>query len=604
MRRLFLAGAFGLAILLCTGVLAQSYRLPEWVIDEGGVEARSTSFILNGSFHQTTIGYVTGGNFIAWIGFWHPRPQWVGVHDVAAVRIVAPLGRVDTLSDITPKAELANYGTEAENFTAIFKIYMVGGAIPVYQNFKLVHLEPGESRIVDFVPTRLHGLGSHIARCSVALANDAHRENDTVSAVFKVLDRPPLPVGWSEVDQIPAPPSGRGVKDGGWIAADEEAGVMYVSKGNKVADFYLYDPNASPVWRELDPWQKGAEGKNPGRGSVGCVASDGCVYATKGNNTLGFWRYSALLGWEALPDVPYGPSHRKVKDGCDMVFVEKDGLPYIYLLKGTRNEFYRYNIISGVWEELAPAPGTSKWYRGSWLVYDGENTIYAHKAKYHEFYAYDIAAGEWRQTPLVPMPIASERMLTRKRAKDGSCGTWAFGSIFALKGGNTCEFWRYVPEGDSWVEMDTIPSVGSTGSKKRVRAGGDIAFSAAGVLYALKGNKTLELWRFVPGEEIVNPAPPHRSAVMAEGGKLSSAPGLQLINSVGREQVQVRYQLGGAAQGSLELLDITGRVVANQKIAGQEGSIVLGGHGMKSGVYFVRLQTETRTLVQKVVLAP
>jgi hypothetical protein len=105
---------------------------------------------------------VTGGNFIAWIGFWHPRPQWVGVHDVAAVRIVAPLGRVDTLSDITPKAELANYGTEAENFTAIFKIYMVGGVIPVYQNFKLVHLEPGESRIVDFVPTRLHGLG-HIS---------------------------------------------------------------------------------------------------------------------------------------------------------------------------------------------------------------------------------------------------------------------------------------------------------------------------------------------------------------------------------------------------------------------------------------------------------
>jgi len=603
MRRLFMADTLGLAILLCSGVVAQSYWLREWVIDEGGVEAHSSSYILNGSFHQTTIGYATGGNYIAWIGFWHPRPQWVGVHDVAAVRIVAPLGRVDTLSDVTPKAELANYGTEAENFVAIFKIYMVGGVIPVYQNFKLVHLEPGESRIVDFVSTRLHGLGSHIARCSVALANDANRENDTVSAVFKVLDRPPLPEGWVEAGQIPASPSGRGVKDGGWLAVDEETGGIYVSKGNKVADFYLYDPTGSPMWQELDPWPKGAEGKNPGRGSVGCVASDGYVYATKGNNTLGFWRYNRYTGWQSLPDVPYGPSHRKVKDGCDMVFVEMGGIPYIYLLKGTRNEFYRYNILGGTWEEQAPAPGTSKWYRGSWLVYDGENTIYAHKAKYHEFYAYDIAAGEWRQTPLVPMPIASEKMLSRKRAKEGSCGTWAFGSVFALKGGNTCEFWRYLPDGDSWVEMDTMPSVGSTGSKKRVRDGGDIAFSGDGVLYALKGNKTLELWRFVPGAEIVNPAPPQRSAVMAENGDLTSSPSLQVISPTGRDNIQVRYQLDGTNQGRLELMDITGRTVLTYNIAGPRGVVCFKANHLEAGVYFVRLQTASKTLVQKVVLA-
>lgn len=604
MRRLVF-GALGLTFFLCALVLAQGYRLPEWVIDEGGVEGRSNGYILNGSFHQTTIGYATGGGYIAWIGFWHPRPHVISVHDVAAVRIVAPVGRVDTLSDITPMAELVNYGAEAEDFVAVFRISMVGGGVPVYQNFKLVHLEAGESRVESFVPTRLHGVGSHIARCSVALATDAHRENDTVSSVFKVLDHSPLPEGWLETDPIPAPPSGRGVNDGGWLTVDYETGVMFVSKGNKVPDFYLYDRTATPRWRELAHWQKGREGKNPGRGSVGTIATDGYIYATKGNNTLGFWRYNIYLDeWEQLPDIPYGPSHRKVKDGCDIVFVERDGIPYIYLLKGNRNEFYRYHILNGTWEELALAPGSSKWYRGSWLVYDGENTIYAHKGKYHEFYAYDLNSGEWRRTPLLPMPIASEKMLTRKRAKDGSCGTWAYGSIFALKGGNTCEFWRYLPDGDSWVELDTMPSVGSTGKKKRVRGGGDITLSDDGVIYALKGNKTLEVWRFVPGAEIVNPAPPRRSAVMAEGSDLPSSPTLEVMNPAGGGRLRLRYSLGGARRGRIELWDLAGRLVVAQNLSGPEGVVSFCAFVRRSGVYFVRLQTGGQTLAEKAVLTP
>ncbi|MGQ9678456.1 MAG: T9SS type A sorting domain-containing protein [bacterium] len=605
MRRLVFGGAWGLTFLLCALVMAQGYRLPEWVIDEGGVEARSSDYILNGSFHQTTIGYATGGNYIGWIGFWHPRPRWNGVHDVAAVRIIYPTGMIDTLNNITPKAELVNYGTESENFVAVFKIYMVGGVLPVYQNFKLVHLEAGESRIESFLSTRLHGLGSHIARCSVALATDANRENDTVSTVFKVLDHPPLPEGWSETDPIPAPPSGRGVKDGGWLTVDYETGAMFVSKGNKVPDFFVYDRTATPEWRELAPWQKGREGKYPGRGSVGCCASDGYVYATKGNNTLGFWRYNIYFDeWEQLPDVPYGQAHRKIKDGCDMVSVDRDGIPYIYLLKGRSNEFYRYNILNGIWEELALAPGSSKWYRGSWLVYDGENTIYAHKAKYHEFYSYDLNSGEWQSTPLLPMPIASEKMLSRKRAKEGSCGVWAYGSIFALKGGNTCEFWRYLPNGDSWVELDTMPSVGSSGRKKRVRDGGDITFSSDGVIYALKGNKTLEVWRFVPGAEIVNPVPPARTAVMAERNELSTNPRLEVRNPVGKGELRLRYSLGAAKRGRIELWDLTGRLVVAQTLADQEGEFSFGGSGRKSGVYFVRLLTGGRTLVEKAVFTP
>lgn len=602
--RCFLCGLVCGFLFLSSGIQAQEYRQPEWVLDEGGQEATSASYILNGSFHQTTIGYTTGGNYIGWIGFWHPRPRLTLAHDVAAVRIVSPSGVVDTLSEITPRATVVNYGNVAENFLAIFSIRMQGGGISVYRNVKLVHLEPGESRVESFTPTLLHSTGPHIARCSVALASDTNRANDTVSLVFKVLSRPPLPEGWSEVDPVPAPPSGRGVQAGGWLAVDPSAGVLYVSKGNKSADFYCYNPSATPAWRSLADWPKGREGKLPARGSRGCAPGNGYVYATKGNNTLGFWRYDVYFdAWEQLPDVPYPPSTRRVKDGCDLTAVELDGVIYIYLLKGQRGDFYRYNTLTGVWEELPSAPGVTKWYRGSFIVYDGAGTIYAHKGKYHEFYAYDVRAGEWRPDPLTPMPISSPKMLTSKRSKDGGCGTWGYNSILALKGGNTCEFWRYHPDGDSWTELDTMPSVGSSGRKKRVRDGGDIDLFVDGLVYALKGNKTLEMWRYVPGAEIVHPEPKLRSGVMAEETR-PCGPFLEPAAPAHRDNLAVRYYLGCEQTARVELLDISGRTVARENVTGPEGCFKPHGNTLRSGIYFVRLITRGATLFRKVVILP
>jgi hypothetical protein len=42
-----------------------------------------------------------------------------------------------------------------------------------------------------------------------------------------------------------------------------------------------------------------------------------------------------------------------------------------------------------------------------------------------------------------------------------------------------------------------LPQFGSTQKNRKVKQGGEIA-ATADVLYALKGNKTRELWRYVP----------------------------------------------------------------------------------------------------------
>ncbi len=601
MKMISLVLAFALALYLTGTATGQGYRLPEWVIDEGGVTAASSNYIANGSFHQTTIGYATGGNYIAWIGFWHPRPRWTSIRDVAALSIVAPTGGVDTGSWVTPVARLASYSNEEVSFNAIFTIYIAGGVLPVYQNIQWVTLQPGEVRNVSFVPVRMTAFGPHISRCSLALTGDTNPANDTVSGTFKVMYRFPFPEGWSEADPVPALPSGRGLNAGSWFTVDETEGVIYLAKANKTQDFYSYNPANTPTWTSLPDWPLGRENKKPGKGSKGCSGNDGYIYAIKGNNTLGFWRYNTYFQeWEQLPDVPYGPSHRKIKDGSDLVRVNRDGVTYIYLLKGYRNEFYRYNTLSGQWEELPFAPGTTRWYRGSWLVYDGENTIYAHKGKYHEFYAFDLATSEWLPNPLAPMPIPSEKMLTRKRAKDGSCATWAFQTIFALKGGNTCEFWRYFPEGDSWVELDTIPSVGSSGVKKRVRDGADIATFVDGVMYVTKGNKTLEFWRFTPGPGIVRPQPP-RSGVAALPAALSR-PFLAVNSPVTGSRLVASYQLGQTRQGELQLIDITGRTVLTRNLADGHGTTSIDISGIKSGVYLLRLKTGPDVITRKVIV--
>ncbi len=581
-----------------TALSAQNYRLPEWVIDAGGVKATSGSYIGYGSFHQTTIGYATGGNYRAWIGFWHPRPQSGPKHDVAAVRILAPLGVVDTINPVTPKAEVANLGSVSEMFSVVFSIKR--GNTTVYQNPKVVTVDAGRTALVTFQSYRLRNLGAHTARCSVYLATDTNPSNDTVAAVFKVLDRPNWPEGWREVEPAPAYPSGRAVRGGGFIVADPVTDMIYIAKGNKSADFYRYNP-LNNTWDSLPHWPDGREGKKPGKGATACSDHNGYIYALKGNNTSGFWRHNCYNNeWEQLPDVP---GIRKVKVGCDMECVNDMGVRYIYLLKGPRNEFYRYNILRQEWEELPTAPGLRKWAQGSWLVSDGEASLFAHKGKYHEFYCYDLLLGAWQMTPLTGMPVSSPTMLTRKRSKDGGSATWAFNSILALKGGNTSEFWRYFPEGDSWIELDTIPTVGTTGVKKRVKDGGDITCWRNGVLFALKGNKTCEVWRYVPGTGIASPLPTERSAVAGTTGKLNLGY-LHIPNPARNRRLKINYSLGTAKAGDLTIFDAAGRTIYTRRIVAPEGTIELAPRLVSNGVYFVRLASEKQVLTAKVVVSP
>jgi uncharacterized repeat protein (TIGR01451 family) len=402
--------------------------------------------------------------------------------------------------------------------------------------------------------------------------------------------------GWSAQTPMPLPPSNKEVDAGGWLAYDPGSQFIYAAKGNKTADFYRYIP-ATDAWQTLASWPDGSERDRPTYGSAGCAADDGVIYATKGSNTLGFWMYDAAKdSWYQKADVPLGPDSLKVKGGADIVWVGSSATGHAYLLKGHKNEFYRYHPDGDYWEALADAPSgpNRKWDKGSWLAYDGANTIYAHRADYNELYAYDVASGVW-SAPLAGMPFVG-RSGKNEKSGDGGCGTYLDGCIYALKGGKTQECWKYTIATNSWSEEGSMP-LGP--QDETVGPGADIV-AAGAKLFATKGNKCNELWQYLSASFNTGSSPLEGTQAVetAVAADLSVGP-----NPLASGFAVLRYGLpkGGAAE--LSVYNVAGqRVMTKTLVLGRSGSVSLDLRQLAGGVYLVKLHSQDFCATQKLVV--
>ncbi len=527
--------------------------------------------------------------------------------DVSVVEIIEPGSWVDTNSVVKPKARWYNGSTTAVDFVASFCLENPAKAKVSSQSINVSGLAPGADTVLVFEEYDVgRDTGRWLARCSTFTANDTQPANDTMSRRFVVWTGGTQTVtGWKEMAALPSMPSGKAAKDGAWLALDPVAGVVYAAKGNGTRDFYRYHPEGD-TWTQLAPWPEGSERKAPKKGAVGAADGRGSVYAVKGSNSLGFWRYDiAGDSWSQMRDVPLGPGSKKVKGGSAVVCADVGGITYVYLLKGYKNEFYRFNTATDSWEALKEAPNGAnpKWDKGSWLAFDGVETFYAHKAKRHEFWKYDLVSGTWSEFQLKSMPYVS-RAGKNKKSKDGGSAASLGDYIYALKGGNTCEFWRYCLAGDSWTEMETIPQVGSTGKKKRVKGGGSLVAYSAAQLFALKGNKCNEFWQYVPavGKLSFGLAPINRAGAQSNTFR-NATDGLWLLPGHARSG-PVTMRLAGPKTCQLTcpvrliVQDVAGRVV-RYAVFDQQGRVVLD---LPAGVFLACVKAADRELTHKLVV--
>jgi hypothetical protein len=511
----------------------------------------------------------------------------VNVYDVGTKTILAPAGTITPGTVVTPACSVFNLGMVSESYSVRMKIGTV------YDQTAAVAGHAAGATVYVTFPTWTAAAGTYAVSCSTELATDLVKTNDKRTGSVNGGGAG----GWTSKTAMPT--GAKAVKDGGWLAYNAGNARIFASRGNRTSDFFEYNP-AKDSWKRLASWLPGTEGKAPAKGSTGCADGSGHVFATKGGNTQGFYRYDAAKdSWHQRKDVPLGISNKRVKGGADIIWAYKAGTGYAYLLKGYKNEFWRYYTDGDSWHALADAPigGSQKWDKGSWLAYDGARTIYAHKSKYHEFYKYDIETDVWNPTALLGMPIPGSA--GAKKSKDGGCAVYTNASIYALKGGNTQEFWKYTVATNSWTEKDVIPR---GVLNKRVKAGADIA-AAGAVLYATKGNKTNELWMYTTGSWAAGPQPRHEG-VTAERSAIDD---WQLAISPnplasGLATVSFTRPLGhSTTSATLSVYNAAGRCI-HSSFALRTSSFRLDFRSMPVGVYVVKLTADGFSATQKLVV--
>ncbi len=516
--------------------------------------------------------------------------------DVAVQRVLRPRGFFDTAAVIYPQAMVANKSTAPVDFWSFCKIGRLGGAVVYTDSVFVSGLGVGESTVVNFREwVKPHLPGQYFVQCSTYRVNDGDLSNNVAQELFFIVSGP---YGWLELKPVPELPSGKAVRDGASLTYSSALNRIYAIKGGKTADFYYYSPGQGD-WVIMPSVPDGPSGKPPGKGA--CLASDeeGNVYLVRGNSTFEFWRYGNSTGWSELAPIPRG-SGNPVKGGSDAVYVIDDGC--IYFLKGHRNEFYRYRIGADLWENLPPAPGT-KWGKGSFIVFDYDSLcIYACRAKYNELWRFDLRTGTWDTLRIrSKMPVLSKTGKSAK-LKEGGCGAYFERSIYAFKGANTNQFFRYDIDGDSWVEIDTIPTMGVSGRSRGIKAGADLV-QAGDAFYALKGNKTLEFWRYAVPPVLTGANDHLLSGVESVRSYRLIEPKQRDNGSVFRGLVRIKLPKGDARYVTGVVYDPAGRRRAAGKYwLRRDGIVELDLTSLQPGVYFIGIKYGDQELNRRIVL--
>jgi hypothetical protein len=522
----------------------------------------------------------------------------INVHDVAPTVIIRPFGSI--LPDsIAPQVRVRNLGTVREACDVTFLI----NCTPPYAC--IVSLPGGlpyADTALDF-PSWTAVVGAYTARCSTYLASDQVSTNNVISAPVTVGTPG---VGWERKADPPIGGRSKNVKDGGALAYNPgpDTGYVYAFKGNGTCEFSRYNTTANAWLAKESIPAIGVSGKKKAvkKGGSMTWAADH-VYGAKGNGTTEWWRYDpALSGTPTYPwieriGIPFGA--RACREGCGAVTVMVGDTACVYFLKGSATqEFYRFNVATGIWTTQASAPvGASgrPYKNGSCLATDG-TTIWALKGSYNELFAYNVATNTWTSRAGLPFTGSSGK---KKKVKDGAGIAFLDGTLFALKGGNTREFWTYATDSDRWRQAEDMP----VGGGKNVRGGGALV-AASDRLFAFKGNNTLEFYSYTPSAVTNDEA----RVTGTQGSSTIRVPqsALRISPNPFSGTTSINYTLPQAGKATLRLYDVSGQLVATLAEGYHNaGSYSLAASGQRlaaSGVYVLKLTTVNTTSTAKLII--
>ena len=142
---------------------------------------------------------------------------------------------------------------------------------------------------------------------------------------------------------------------------------------------------------------------------------------------------------------------------------------------------------------------TYNWYVVAW--YMGSSTPAAQVS------FTTVGSGQASWTSMTPLPPGGKA----KNIKDGGALAYAppipsysadTSYIYAFKGNNTYEFYRYNTISNVWISRDSIPAKDRLSKKKGVKKGAALIVGADGKVYGTKGNNTYNFWCYDPAQPV------------------------------------------------------------------------------------------------------
>ncbi len=524
--------------------------------------------------------------------------------DAELVQILSPTGTIDTLP-VIPKARVKNNSTYVIDIPTSFHIYK--GDSQVYADTQAATgLSIGSTADLVFDTFYITGTdtGDYLDTAKTLLVGDDFPINDNKTGTFRVAFIPSF-WGWQPLANLSF--GEKPVSKGGALAFFPDSNWIYALKGNNKNSFGRYSIE-NDAWTPVETMPYALDKKKrPKRGAALLYYEFGlrkCIYATKGNNRLEFWRYglpggSDNLGWEPMADIP--PGSKRVKGGTGLATIVKNDTLFVLLIKGSKtNEAYLYNPITNTWGSvLTNVPTFDK--SAATTGYDDSIVYvicYAKGSKTNTAYRANVIVGSWTKIAEIPLIGSIGR---KKKVKEGSALTYApsHNRLFAFKGGNVKEFFEYTP-GDIFKMADDIPLT----TKKGVKAGAALTY-ANGCIYALPGNKLNEFWRYTLATSMVisNPTPFNNEGTMVNKiepdlFKLTLAPNPAF------NIITVSYSLSKAEPVSFKLFDITGSMVKSYTNTNptKQGVIMIDTKTLASGIYILRFNSGDYRLTRKLVL--
>jgi hypothetical protein len=208
-------------------------------------------------------------------------------------------------------------------------------------------------------------------------------------------------------------------------------------------------------------------------------------------NDTCFHTVTGVAAWQRLPDLPAGIADRPVKDGGALGFVPDS---MVYAFKGNNTvEFYGFNVLRDAWvtEESIPAVGHSgkkKVKGGSHLAYDGSRYLYALKGNNSvEFWKYDASGNQWTQDVDYPLGASGRKV----KAGATLVSVPERGAFYSAKGASTFEFYCYDIGTHTWVPKSPVPSA----TNKKCKEGTVMGYDGHNTIYLLKGG-TYEFYAY------------------------------------------------------------------------------------------------------------